>query len=149
MICPLWLSISMKRFLLNSNSRSSLLKTLARVKKNGGWNCHLINYFQLLFLIKCMVSLLCEGGCVATVLVLPERTHSVSSSSKCHIPASTRHVTTSRRTKRSLVREKVSQSALKPKMHRLQALEVQQRKRLPSYCLSGLFVFPHCCHAVE
>ena len=31
-------------------------------------NCCLINYFQLLFLIKCMVSLLCKGGCVATML---------------------------------------------------------------------------------
>lgn len=68
----LWHSISISYFLLNSNSRSSLLKTLARVKK-GGWNCHLINYFQLLFLIKCMVSLLCNGGCVATALVLPAR----------------------------------------------------------------------------
>lgn len=110
---PFWLSIYMNHFLLNSNSRSSLLKTLARVKKKKGrWNCHLINYFQLLFLIKCMVSLLCEGGCVATVLILPERTHSVSSSSKCHIPASTRHVTTSRGTKRSLVGGKKSCKAL-------------------------------------
>lgn len=31
-------------------------------------NCCLINYFQLLFLIKCMVSLLCECGCVETML---------------------------------------------------------------------------------
>lgn len=88
----------------------------------GGWNCHLINYFQLLFLIKCMVSLLCEGGCAATVLVLPERTHSVSSSSKCHIPASTRHVTKGRVTKRSLVREKVLQSVSTAKMRKLQSL---------------------------
>lgn len=36
-------------------------------------NCHLINYFQLLFLIKCMVSLLCEGGCVATMLFYQRR----------------------------------------------------------------------------
>lgn len=98
--------------------------------KKGGWNCRLINYFQLLFLIKCMVSLLCKGGCVATVLVLPERTHSASSSSKCHIPASTRHVTTGRRTKTSSVREKVLQSALKVKIHQFQ---VQQRK--PYGCL--------------
>ena len=28
----------------------------------------LINYFQLLFLIKCMVSLVCEGGCATTTL---------------------------------------------------------------------------------
>lgn len=40
-------------------------------------NCCLINYFQLLFLIKCMASLLCEGGCRDSA-VLPAETHSLS-----------------------------------------------------------------------
>lgn len=42
------------------------IKNFGKGKKKR--NCHLINYFQLLFLIKCMVSLLCEDGCVTTML---------------------------------------------------------------------------------